>query len=184
MKRTKHKNTARLALAAATTTVVAFGGMAAASAVKAPASGGPSASASSARANAPMPDTEALRAQTRSLDDLASTLRPVADLLEAVLRADGGKLTAGQANQHTAAVREALPDVRGEAASSAPRTAEARAELQAAAETLIAAATEDQPDTERVKRSVSELVSSATQALTVTAEATAALAPVAGEEPE
>lgn len=176
MKRTKQKSTARLALAAAATTVVAFGGVAAASAVNAPVSGGPSASASSARANAPIPDTEALRAQTQSLDDLASTLRPVTDLLEDVLRADGGKLTAGQANQHTTAVGEALPDAQGEAAAPAPRVAEARAELRARAEALIAAATEDQPDAERIKRSVAELVSGTTQTLTVTAEATTALA--------
>lgn len=63
---------------------------------------------------APLPDAETLRARTGDIGLLGGTLTPVADLLNAVLAADGGRLSRAEADQHADAVEEAL--ARAEAA--------------------------------------------------------------------
>ncbi|MFH8991878.1 hypothetical protein [Streptomyces sp. NPDC017940] len=60
---------------------------------------------------APLPGAEALLAQTKQLADLASVLKPVTDLLDAVLKAPDGKLPAADLNKHVEAIKKALETV-------------------------------------------------------------------------
>ncbi|MFH8794005.1 hypothetical protein [Streptomyces sp. NPDC017941] len=60
---------------------------------------------------APLPGAEALLAQTKQLADLASVLKPVTDLLDAVLKAPDGKLPAADLNKHVEAIKKALEAV-------------------------------------------------------------------------
>ncbi|MBT2410259.1 hypothetical protein J7I94_06760 [Streptomyces sp. ISL-12] len=57
---------------------------------------------------APLPNMETLRAQAGDIGLLGDTLSPVAGLLNAVLKADDGRLTQAEADKHANAVREAL----------------------------------------------------------------------------
>ncbi len=59
-------------------------------------------------AQAPVPDAEALLAQTKGLGDIAGVLKPVTDLLEDVLKADNGQLPAADATRLADAVKEAV----------------------------------------------------------------------------
>ncbi|MDC2953563.1 hypothetical protein PO587_03745 [Streptomyces gilvifuscus] len=59
-------------------------------------------------AHAPVPDADALLAQVKSLSDLGEVLKPVADLLNAVLRSDHGRLPADEAAKLVDAVRTAV----------------------------------------------------------------------------
>ncbi|WP_030418215.1 hypothetical protein [Streptomyces sp. NRRL F-5065] len=62
---------------------------------------------------APLPDRDALRGQAGALSGLGGTLTPVADLLDAVLAADGGRLPAADAERLATAVRDALARAEG-----------------------------------------------------------------------
>jgi hypothetical protein len=72
-------------------------------------------------AQAPVPDAEALLAQTKGLGDIAGVLKPVTDLLEDVLKADNGQLPAADATKFSDAVREAVAKANA-AASASPQT--------------------------------------------------------------
>ncbi|KIF69473.1 hypothetical protein HY68_14220, partial [Streptomyces sp. AcH 505] len=61
-----------------------------------------------AEALAPVPGADALTSQTKALGDVGGVLAPVTDLLTAVLKADGGKLTPDQVTENTKAVKDAL----------------------------------------------------------------------------
>ncbi|WCN01366.1 hypothetical protein [Streptomyces sp. M92] len=58
--------------------------------------------------HAPLPDAAELQDQVGSLAGLGGVLTPVTDLLGAVLKADNGKLAATDADQLSAAVKDAL----------------------------------------------------------------------------
>ncbi|AKZ55783.1 Secreted protein [Streptomyces ambofaciens ATCC 23877] len=61
-----------------------------------------------AASRAPLPDVEELQDQVGSLAGLGGVLTPVTDLLSAVLKADDGRLSATDADQLSAAVKDAL----------------------------------------------------------------------------
>ncbi|WP_228898516.1 hypothetical protein [Streptomyces sp. DH1] len=61
-----------------------------------------------AASRAPLPDAAELQDQVGSLAGLGGVLTPVTDLLSAVLKADDGKLAATDADQLSAAVKDAL----------------------------------------------------------------------------
>ncbi|CAL9460759.1 hypothetical protein [Streptomyces sp. enrichment culture] len=57
---------------------------------------------------APLPDAEELQSQVGSLAGLGDLLTPVTDMLEAILTADNGQLSATDADELAAAVKDAL----------------------------------------------------------------------------
>ncbi|MFJ4719097.1 hypothetical protein [Streptomyces luteogriseus] len=61
-----------------------------------------------AASRAPVPDADALLGQVQSLGDLGGVLVPVADLLTAVLKADGGQLPHSQAAELSTSVQDAI----------------------------------------------------------------------------
>ncbi|PAM97584.1 hypothetical protein CJI59_33600, partial [Streptomyces sp. Alain-F2R5] len=63
-----------------------------------------------AASRAPLPDAEELQSQVGSLAGLGGVLTPVTDLLNAVLKADNGRLPAEEADELAAAVKEALAE--------------------------------------------------------------------------
>ncbi|MCM1975904.1 MULTISPECIES: hypothetical protein [unclassified Streptomyces] len=67
---------------------------------------------------APVPGADALLAQTKSLGDLGGVLTPVTDLLNAVLKADNGQLSAAEAEKLGQAVKDAI----AKATAAAPVT--------------------------------------------------------------
>ncbi|HSX98626.1 MAG TPA: hypothetical protein VLG91_14715, partial [Streptomyces sp.] len=69
-----------------------------------------------ARSAAPVPGADALQAQLKGLGDLGGVLKPVTDLLDAVLKADNGQLSADRAAELGKAVRKAI----GQAKAGAP----------------------------------------------------------------
>ncbi|MGW0417333.1 hypothetical protein [Streptomyces sp. NPDC003015] len=75
---------------------------------------GPAAVADPARerartaSGAPLPDADTLLAQVKSLGDLGGVLTPVTDLLNSVLKADNGQLSAAEANRLGTAVKDAI----------------------------------------------------------------------------
>ena len=60
------------------------------------------------RAHAPVPGADTLLARTRSLGDLGTVLKPVTDLLTAVLTADNGQLPPDRATRLAAAAKTAI----------------------------------------------------------------------------
>jgi hypothetical protein len=60
---------------------------------------------------APVPGADALLAQVKSLGDLGSVLTPVSALLDAVLKADNGQLSADQAQTLVNAVKDAITKI-------------------------------------------------------------------------
>lgn len=60
---------------------------------------------------APVPDADALLAQVKSLGDLGGVLTPVTDLLNSVLKADNGQLSATEATKLGTAVKDAIAEV-------------------------------------------------------------------------
>ncbi|WLW54892.1 hypothetical protein [Streptomyces sp. YU58] len=72
-------------------------------------------------AQAPVPNADALLAQVKGLGNLGTVLTPVTDLLNAVLKADNGQLSAEEATKLGDAVKEALAKVTA-AAPAAPAT--------------------------------------------------------------
>lgn len=61
-----------------------------------------------AASHAPLPDVAELQSQVGSLAGLGGVLTPVTDLLNAVLKADNGQLSATDADKLAAAVKDAL----------------------------------------------------------------------------
>ncbi|MBZ6137977.1 hypothetical protein [Streptomyces olivaceus] len=57
---------------------------------------------------APLPDAEELQGQVGSLAGLGDMLAPVTDMLDAILKADSGRLSATDADKLAAAVKDAL----------------------------------------------------------------------------
>lgn len=74
------------------------------------------------RATAPVPAADALMTQVKSLDDLARALTPVTALLESVLKADNGQLSAGQAAQLGGDVKKSLAALAPAALPAKPPT--------------------------------------------------------------
>lgn len=66
---------------------------------------------SAAVAQAPVADAATLLAQAQSLGDLSTVLKPTTDLLNAVLKADGQRLTPQESAPYAAAVREAITKI-------------------------------------------------------------------------
>ncbi|GGS17891.1 hypothetical protein AB0E75_02215 [Streptomyces griseoviridis] len=73
-----------------------------------------------ATSQAPLPDTGELRDQAKDLGLIGSVLSPVADLIEAVIGSDGGRLSQTQADQHAQAVREALAQANASGTAAKP----------------------------------------------------------------
>ncbi|MFF4588657.1 hypothetical protein [Streptomyces sp. NPDC001388] len=72
---------------------------------------------------APVPGADALRAQVRGMGEMGemgTVFTPVADLLDTVLRAENGRLTAEQATRLGAAVESAVARHAGASAGAAP----------------------------------------------------------------
>ncbi|MFJ9536278.1 hypothetical protein ACIRPX_03315 [Streptomyces sp. NPDC101225] len=66
---------------------------------------------------APVPGADALLAQVKSLGDLGSVLSPVSALLNAVLKADNGQLSADEAQKLVTAVKDAITKITAPAAA-------------------------------------------------------------------
>ncbi|MCI3239294.1 MULTISPECIES: hypothetical protein [Streptomyces] len=66
---------------------------------------------------APVPGADALLAQVKSLGDLGSILAPVSALLNAVLKADNGQLSADEAQKLVTAVKDAIAAITAPAAT-------------------------------------------------------------------
>src|SRR4051794_35163090 len=62
-------------------------------------------------AAAPVPGADALLAQVKTLGDIGGVLTPVTDLLNAVLKADSGQLSAADATKLGDAVKDAIAKV-------------------------------------------------------------------------
>ncbi|MER6159154.1 hypothetical protein ABT147_26935 [Streptomyces sp. NPDC001868] len=73
-----------------------------------------------ARSAAPVPGADALLTQLKGLGDLSGVLKPVTDLLDAVLKADNGQLSAEQAAELGKAVRDAIAKAKAEAPETSP----------------------------------------------------------------
>jgi hypothetical protein len=71
---------------------------------------------------APVPDADALLGQVEGLGDLGGVLTPVADLLTAVLKADGGQLPPSQAAKLSTSVQDAIDQATASPAATAPGT--------------------------------------------------------------
>lgn len=82
---------------------------------------------------APVPGADALLAQVKSLGDIAGVLKPVTDLLNDVLKADGGKLPAADLAKHTEAIKSALDAAK----AAAPKGAELPPAAQLPSTTLL-----------------------------------------------
>ncbi|MEU4462714.1 hypothetical protein AB0G20_03155 [Streptomyces sp. NPDC024017] len=77
-----------------------------------------------AASRAPVPDADALLGQVKSLGDLGGVIVPVADLLTAVLKADGGQLPPSQAAKLGTGVQDAIDQATATApAAPSPATA-------------------------------------------------------------
>lgn len=72
---------------------------------------------------APVPGADALPAQVESLGELGGVLTPVTALLDAVLKADNGRLPADRARKLVAAVNDAIAKVTAQAATMPAATA-------------------------------------------------------------
>jgi hypothetical protein len=77
-----------------------------------------------AASRAPLPDADALLAQVKPLGDLGGVLTPVTTLLNTVLKADNGRLTAAEATELGTAVKDAIAKVTttAQAPSTLPTT--------------------------------------------------------------
>ncbi|MFE7762287.1 hypothetical protein [Streptomyces sp. NPDC057438] len=73
-----------------------------------------------ARSAAPVPGADALQAQLKGLGDLGGVLKPVTDLLDAVLKADDGRLSADRAAELGKAARDAIDKARASAPATQP----------------------------------------------------------------
>ncbi|PZT69451.1 hypothetical protein DN402_22545 [Streptomyces sp. SW4] len=73
-----------------------------------------------AASQAPLPNTDELSSQVGSLATLGTVLTPVTDLLDAVLKADNGRLPAAEADKLGAAAKEALAKVEAAGTATAP----------------------------------------------------------------
>ena len=71
-------------------------------------------------ASAPVPGADALLTQLKGLGDLGGVLKPVTDLLDAVLKADNGQLSAEQVATLGKAVQEAIDKARATAPATPP----------------------------------------------------------------
>nr|WSZ17069.1 hypothetical protein OH837_29050 [Streptomyces canus] len=78
---------------------------------------GPTAAAS--RGPVPVPHADALRPQVEALAELGGVLTPVADLLNTVLKADNGQISAEQAAKLGDAVKDATAKITEEASAAA-----------------------------------------------------------------
>ncbi|WP_333745043.1 hypothetical protein [Streptomyces ardesiacus] len=72
------------------------------------ADGAPARERTHTASRAPLPDAEELQSQVAGLAGLGGVLTPVTDLLDAVLKADNGQLSAADADKLSAAVKDAL----------------------------------------------------------------------------
>ncbi|MFI6083843.1 hypothetical protein ACIBBB_23170 [Streptomyces sp. NPDC051217] len=68
---------------------------------------------------APIADAEALKQQTRTLSSLSGAIKPVTDLLDSVIAADNGQISAADVQKHQKAIKKALDAVKN-AAQAAP----------------------------------------------------------------
>ncbi|HET9382341.1 MAG TPA: hypothetical protein VFP69_16125, partial [Streptomyces sp.] len=89
-------------------------------------------------AQAPVADTEALLAQTQHLGDLSAMLKPTTDLLNAVLKADGGRLAPQDSAPYATAVREAIAKIGRTQATTLPAPASATSSASQAGATSAA----------------------------------------------
>lgn len=111
---------------------------------------------------APVPGADALLAQVKSLGDLGGVLAPVAALLNSVLKADNGQLSADEAQKLVTAVKDAIANITAAApaasgtvtkpGASAPVSPSSLTKLPASAKPGTAARRR-RPRTSRVTRS-------------------------------
>ncbi|MDG9716769.1 hypothetical protein [Streptomyces sp. DH24] len=146
------------------------------------AAGSDTSSRPAAVSQAPVADAKALLAQTRSLGDMSHTLKPATDLLEAVLKADNGRLTPQESAKHADAVKDAITKAGAAAPAGipattlpAPATAKAPApdlkatslnELQKSVDSLLKSATSG--DSGQVQPGVTGVLSSLVNFVTAT----------------
>ncbi|MER5193433.1 hypothetical protein ACWD3J_01725 [Streptomyces sp. NPDC002755] len=84
-----------------------------------------------AASKAPVAGTDALLAQAQGLGELGTVLTPVAKLLDTVLKADGGQLTAEQATELGDAVKTAVAKITTATPATPATPADPEAELPA-----------------------------------------------------
>ncbi|MFC9650094.1 MULTISPECIES: hypothetical protein [unclassified Streptomyces] len=72
--------------------------------------------------------------QTKPSDDVSNVLKPVADLVQAALKAPGGELSAADIEKHTKAIRDAVAALK--AAAPADALAEVVATVQKSTDSL------------------------------------------------
>ncbi|CAL9456146.1 hypothetical protein [Streptomyces sp. NPDC057838] len=75
-----------------------------------------------AASRAPVPDADALLGQVQGLGHLGGVLTPVADLLTAVLKADGGQLAPSDAAKLSTSVQDAIDQATAAPETTAPGT--------------------------------------------------------------
>ncbi|WP_234048425.1 hypothetical protein [Streptomyces liliifuscus] len=91
--------------------------------------------ARSIAAQAPVPGADALLAQVKSLGDVGGVLKPVTDLLDAVLKADNGQLPAADAAKLADAVKAAIAKASAAAPAAGSLTPPVKAERDQAVPT-------------------------------------------------
>ncbi|MFD3311699.1 hypothetical protein [Streptomyces sp. NPDC058694] len=92
-------------------------------------------------AQAPVPGADALLAQVKSLGDVGGVLKPVTDLLDAVLKADNGQLPAADAAKLADAVKAAIAKASAAAPAAGALTPPVKAEREQAVPTAPPAPT-------------------------------------------
>ncbi|MCD9872256.1 hypothetical protein [Streptomyces guryensis] len=127
----------------------------------------------------PVPGADELLAQVKKLGDLGGVLTPVARLLNAVLKADGGQLSVAEAQKLADSVKDAIAKV------TAERTKEPKGDaltaLKKAVDALLAAVTSG--DDDKVAPAVTGMVTTLGKVLGAATTA-ASPAPAAGHPGE
>ncbi|MFD8232584.1 hypothetical protein ACFV20_11940 [Streptomyces sp. NPDC059696] len=97
---------------------------------------------------APVPDADALLGQVQSLGDLGGVILPVADLLTAVLKADGGQLPPSQAAKLSTQVQDAIDQATAAApaATTTPGSASTSQDSPLPQASTLPAPVEDSPE--------------------------------------
>jgi hypothetical protein len=117
-----------------------------------------------AASRGPVPGADTLLAQVKSLGDLGGVLPPVAKLLKAVLKADGGQLSVAEAQKLADAVKDAIAKITP--VTSKDLKGDAFAALKKAVDTLLAAITSS--DGDKVAPAVTGLVTALGKVLAAT----------------
>ncbi|MFD3376061.1 MULTISPECIES: hypothetical protein [unclassified Streptomyces] len=128
--------------------------------------------ARSIAAQAPVPGADALLAQVKSLGDVGGVLKPVTDLLDAVLKADNGQLPAADAAKLADAVKAAIAKASAAAPAAGALTPPVKAEREQAVPTAPPAPATPAVPTAPAKPATPDAVTSPVEPVAPSAPAT------------